>query len=228
MKHMWGANFARFVSLLTFLLMAGVFIALEKSAVGHNILIAEGGIAETSSWILWMASGLGCVITALRTRARRYDYLLLAYFTLALGARELDLQKTLTTWNTSKFLNYFKSEIPLYERLLVLSLLVIPVLVMVPLAMRRWIPRFRREWGEGKTWPRDLLIWFATLILIVEADKFHLIAKTIGLTVVNMYPYRVVEETLEAALALFTFLILLPRWNNREAAGRPGEPAASS
>jgi len=217
MNRMWGANFARLVSLLTFLLMAGLFIALEKSPVGHNILIAEGGIAETSSWVLWIAAGFGCVITALRSRARRYDYLLLAYFTLALGARELDLQKTLTTWNTSKFLNYFKSGIPLHERLFVLSFLVIPVLVTVPLALRRWIPRFRREWREGKTWPRDLVIWVATLILIIEADKFHLIAKAIGFTVVNKYPFRVVEETLEAAFALFTFLVLLPRWVSRDA-----------
>lgn len=203
---------ARTASLLTFLVLAVTFIALEESRIGHNILIAEGGIAELLAAGCWFASGVGCLITAFRFRARRYDYLLLAYFTLALGARELDVHKNITEWNSTKLLNYFKPFIPLEERIAVFLLLVLPPLLTVPLAIRRWTPRIRRAWHSGESWPRDLLVWFVTLVVIVQADKLHLIAQAFGITIDDKYPFRVIEETLEAAFALFTFLVLLPRW----------------
>lgn len=215
----WRTAVVRIVPLVIFIATSAVFIALEKSPIGHNILISERGVVEIASAACWILAALVCVANAATSKAARIDFLLLAYFTLALGARELDVQKQLTSWNLTKLLNYFKPHIPLHERLLVLAFVLAPAVIALAFAVMRWGPRLRAGWRGGDRAVRDALVWCGALFAVLVADKLTLVLNLTGGVIENRYPARVMEETAEACLALYTLLVVATQRARRPTEG---------
>ena len=139
----------------------------------------------------------------------RTERFLLAYLFLVFGGRELDLHRHLLSWNLLHFANYFKSHIPLLERLLALSLLIFPVLFATARLANGRRVIFRSAWRAGEEWARTVTIWFALLFTTFNLDKFNRHLGRIGIHIEYDYPIRAMEETLELSLAAFTFLTVV-------------------
>lgn len=217
----------RITLVILLLLPAGIlFLPLNADQIEDWIVDEASPIQQLSAAGWWIAA-LGCIITAFRVRSvpgsSSIDWLLGAAILLLFGARELDVQAWLLSWNLEQLHNYWNNRIPLMERVMVLGLLVLPSLsIIIIFAYRMW-GRYRQAWRNGEIWTRDFLIWFLMLGGSILLDKLS------GLDPSYQASIEAVEETLELSLALFTVLILFPLWQLALSAKRtPTWPQAST
>lgn len=197
LPHLFWAAIAFFAALLVALLW------LETRGIGHDELVGETGLVEISSAVLWF---LAALVIGFRRKSfqSRFEPWVLLYLCSILGFRELDAHKRIFEWNLSKLYNMVKPSIPADERLAALAFL------FAPLAVALWIlwrVRVRRlgDPGEKGRWRGYAAGWIVLALLALGGDKLSWMFDLVGGEISEPFPARAAEESLELALALYTF-----------------------
>ncbi len=196
------------VCMLVFIASTTVVMMLRNSiSIGHNVLISEDSLVEKASAALWFAAALILLGRAVVQSRFRMTFFALAYLFAIFSARELDLHRRLFDWNLTKIPNYARSSVPILERSLVFAVLIIPSVLSVTWLVAKWWRRWREAGSRGDAWAGNVAFWIAGVVIALSLDKVSTLLGFAGIRLDYDYPLRAVEETLELALALFSFLL---------------------
>lgn len=198
-----------------FLLVLALGIALFALACAaldlpafHYHIDSESGTVQRASTSLWAVLSLGSLLTALQ-RTRRLEWLAAAVLFAILAGRELDMQQILA-WNITKPVNFFRSHIPLWERLAVGIGLWGALALSLAILIRRGIIYMKQHPATGRDRFFGALPWATLLAAALFMDKAHLLLKALH-GPLTLVPYlEGIEEIAEMLLPLYIALRLIP------------------
>ena len=190
-------------------------IVLAKWGTGlsewQEVIASENGPVERMSAAVWFMGFTWCLAAAYGQRARAVEWLSVAMFLLLFGLRELDAHIWSTGWNLDKIPNYWNTQYPLSERILVLALLVVPCLAVGGMLCGRLWQSIGPAWRAGESWLSHLGMGVALLVACLTLDKVGPYALPfLGFGDVGPVFAMGIEEFLEFTLAVFTMTVLWP------------------
>jgi hypothetical protein len=204
-----------FKPLIQAFIFCSVVIVLAKWGTGisewREVIASENGPVERMSAGVWFMGFVWSLAAAFSQRAKTVEWLGVALFLLLIGLRELDAHVWITGWNLDKLANYWNTQNPLSERILVLVLLVMPCVVVGGiLGLRLW-QAVGPAWRVGEPWLSHLMVWASLLVICVSLDKIGpYVLPFLGISEVGQVFVMVIEEFLEFVLAVFTMTGLWP------------------
>ena len=190
-------------------------IVLAKWGTGlrewQEVIASENGPVERMSAAVWFMGFVWSLAAAYVQRARAVEWLSVAMFLLLFGLRELDAHIWSTGWNLDKLANYWNTQYPLSERILVLALMVVPCLAVGGMLCLRLWRSIGPAWRTGEPWLSHLVVVVALLVVCLTLDKAGPYALPfLGVSDVWQVFVMVIEEFLEFMLAVFTMIALWP------------------
>ena len=190
-------------------------IVLAKWGTGipewREVIASENGPVERMSAAVWFMGFVWSLVAAYVQRARAVEWLSVAMFLLLCGLRELDAQRWSTGWNLDKLANYWNTQYPLSERILVLALMVVPCFAVGGMLCLRLWQSIGPAWRTGEPWLSHLVVGVALLVVCLTLDKVGSYAlPLLGISDVGQVFVMVIEEFLEFMLAVFMMTVLWP------------------
>ena len=190
-------------------------IVLAKWGTGipewREVIASENGPVECMSAAVWFMGFVWSLVAAYVQRARAVEWLSAAMFLLLFGLRELDAHIWSTGWNLDKLANYWNTQYPLSERILVLAFMVLPCLAVGGMLCLRLWQSIGPAWRTREPWLSHLAVAVALLVVCVTLDKVGPYALPfLGISDVGQVFVMVIEEFLEFVLAVFTMTVLWP------------------
>ncbi len=206
-----------FISFFKVIFFIVIVLILAKWATGPTdwkyVITAENGPVERVSAALWFMGMVWCGASAMFSRTNKVDWLILTFFLLLLGLRELDAHIWSTRWNLDKLANYWNSRYPLYERVMVLLLFVVPTLYVAGIGCIRVGKRILPGWSKGEEWVGHLFIVGFLLVFCPLLDKIGAYTlPNLGFSPESVLVVMGLEELLECLLASYTIVVLWPYW----------------
>ena len=202
--------------LLSASLFCGALVILAKGTLPNldwiGVICSENGPVERMSAGLWFMVFCWCMAVAWEPGMYRKVWLALGGMFLLLGLRELDAQRWITGWNLDKLMNFFNPQFPLWERVVVASLMVLPaVAFMSYLVHAGWVYVWKiKTWRIP--WSGQLLAGGILLMSSVCLDKLEGYDLS-GLGLEEIQPFLMgIEELIEFVLAAFVVSVLWPYW----------------
>ena len=171
----------------------------------------EEGLVERISAALWFMAAAWSAVVAIRATERRLEWFLGALLLALLGSRELDMHAWLTGWSLDDFTNYWDPRISLRQRLMVVGLFLVPAMAALVVFGLRMGKIFWPAFRSAASWTRDALLWLVAAGLTVVLDKARHAWLLLGLGP-RPTAIKVLEESLELALGVYTILLLWPLW----------------
>jgi len=171
----------------------------------------EEGLVERISAATWFMAAAWSAVVAIRATERRLEWFLGALLLALLGSRELDIHAWLTGWSLDDFTKYWDPRIPLRQRLMVVGLFLVPAMAALVVFGLRMGKIFWPAFRSGAGWTRDALLWLVAAGLTVVLDKARQAWPLLGLGP-RPTAIKVLEESLELALGVYTILLLWPLW----------------
>ena len=201
--------------LIQVFIFCSVVIVLAKWGTGtpewQEVIASENGPVERMSAGVWFMGFVWSLAAAYSQRAKTVEWLSVAMFLLLIGLRELDAHIWITGWNLDKLANYWNTQNPLSERILVLALLVVPCVIVGGILGRRLWLSVGPAWKAGEPWLSHLIVWAALLVICVTLDKIGpYVLPFLGISEVGQVVVMFIEEFLEFVLAVFTITGLWP------------------
>ena len=202
-----------FKPLIQAFIFCSVVIVLAKWGTGlpewREVIASENGPVERMSAAVWFMGFVWSLVAAYVQRARAVEWLSAAMFLLLFGLRELDAHIWSTGWNLDKLANYWNTQYPLSERILVLAFMVLPCLAVGGMLCGRLWQSIGPAWRAGESWLSHLAVAVALLVVCVTLDKVGSYALPfLGMINVGQVFVMVIEEFLEFMLAVFTMTVL--------------------
>lgn len=204
------------VPLLTASLFCGALVILAKGTLSNldwvGVVCSENGPVERMSAGLWFMVCCWCIAVGWEQGLYRKVWLALGGMFLLLGLRELDAQRWVTGWNLDKLTNFFNPQFPLWERLVVVGLMVLPALgLMGYLLHAGWVHLWKaKTWRVS--WMKQLLLGCGLLLCSLLLDKVEAyILPVVGLEEGRFY-FMGIEEFIEFVLAAYAVSVLWPYW----------------
>ena len=181
-----------------------------------DIICSENGPVERMSAALWFMVVSWCIVAAWKLSSYRVEWLALGTLFLLFGLRELDIQRWLTSWNLEKLKNYWSPQIPAWERLFVIGLLVIPAMVVGGVLIYRVLVQMRLATTWRAPWMRQMLVGGLLLVFCLLLDKSTHGLVFLGFKFLEGKELWImgVEEFGEFVLAAYTVSALWPHWMN--------------
>ena len=191
-------------------------IVLMKWGTGFSdwqfIIAKEHGPIERVSAALWFMAFIWCLAAAWFQPSLRVEWLGLATLLFLLGLRELDAHVWSTGWNLDKLTNYWNSQFPLSERLLVVVLMILPCVGVGVILLYRVGQRLGSAWIRRKPWVGQMGLGIFMLLVCMLLDKAGpYFLPEIGLQHRQVLMMQL-EEIMECILALYTVSILWSYW----------------
>lgn len=204
-----------FKPLIQAFIFCSVVIVMAKWGTGilewQEVIALENGPVERMSAGVWFMGFVWSLAAAFSQRAKTVEWLGVAMFLLLIGLRELDAHIWITGWNLDKLANYWNTQNPLSERILVLALLVVPCVVVGGILGRRLWLSVGLAWKAGEPWLSHLILWAALLVICITLDKIGpYVLPSLGISAVGQAFVMVIEEFLEFVLAVITITGLWP------------------
>jgi len=188
-------------------------IVLAKWGTGltewREVIASENGPVERMSAAVWFMGFVWSLVAAYVQRARAVEWLSAAMFLLLFGLRELDAHIWSTGWNLDKLANYWNTQYPLSERILVLAFMVLPCLAVGGMLCGRLWQSIGPAWRAGESWLSHLAVAVVLLVVCLTLDKVGSYALPfLGMSDVGEVFVMIIEEFLEFMLAVFTMTVL--------------------
>ena len=124
----------------------------------QEVIASENGPVERMSAAVWFMGFVWSLAAAYVQRARAVEWLSVAMFLLLFGLRELDAHIWSTGWNLDKLANYWNTQYPLSERILVLAFMVVPCLAVGGMLCLRLLQSIGPAWRSGELWLSHLVV----------------------------------------------------------------------
>lgn len=200
--------------LLSAIIFCSVLVILAKVTLSHldwvGVICSENGPVERMSAGLWFMVFCWCMAVAWVEAPYRKEWLALGGMFLLLGLRELDAQRWVTGWNLDKLNNFFNPQFPLWERLMVVGLMVLPAgALVVALLHSAWVYLSKtKNWKVP--WLGQLLTGGSLLlgcVLLDKVDAYYL--PLLGIEEEQLFLMGV-EEFMEFVLAAYVVSVLWP------------------
>ena len=192
-----------------------VLIVLVKLGSGlqdwSEVIASENGPVERISAAVWFMAFTWSFMSGLYGRVFRIEWLLVSTIFLLFGLRELDAHVWATGWNLDKLANYWNPQFPLTERILVLTLMIVPCVGVGSLLCIRVWPALWPAWRNGSPWLGHLIFVVTLLVLCLSLDKIVAYALPyLGIGASGHVFFMMIEEFLEMVLAVFAFVSIWP------------------
>lgn len=177
-----------------------------------DVIASENGPVEMMSAGVWFVATVWCLTAGLSHSHHRIEWLGLTALCLLFGLRELDAHVWSTGWNLDKVANYWNPGFPIWERLLVIGGMIIPVMVIgIVLCFRIW-SRLAAAWNSRAPWIGQLTLGGMLLSFCVVVDKVHgYYLPFLGLEDAQLV-FMGLEEFGEYVLGIYTVSVLWPYW----------------
>ncbi|GJL58429.1 MAG: hypothetical protein NPIRA03_12860 [Nitrospirales bacterium] len=177
-----------------------------------DVIASENGPVEMMSAGVWFVAMVWCLTAGLRRSHHRIEWLGLTALCLLFGLRELDAHVWATGWNLDKSANYWNPSFPLWERLLVIGGMIIPVMIIgIVLCSRIWT-RLPAAWNSRAPWIGQMMVGGVLLGFCVVVDKVHgYYLPPLGLEDAQLFLMGM-EEFGEYVLGIYTVSVLWPYW----------------
>lgn len=177
-----------------------------------DVIASENGPVEMMSAGVWFVATVWCLTASLSQSHFRIEWLGLMALCLLFGLRELDAHVWATGWNLDKFANYWSPRFPLWERLLVIVCMMIPIMVIgMVLCFRIWA-RLAEAWNRRAPWIGQMMMGGVLLGLCVILDKVHAYyLPLLGLEDAQLF-FMGMEEFGEYVLGIYSVSVLWPYW----------------
>ena len=198
-----------FVFSLAFIVLAKWFTDVPG---WRDIMVSENGPVERMSAGLWFMAMVWCFAAGLRHSPYRIEWLGLTTVCLLFGLRELDAHVWTTGWNLDKLANYWNPRFPLWERLMVIGLMIIPTITVGAVLCSRIWPRLSEAWNSRAPWIGQMTVAGILLgfcLLLDKVDAYFL--PLLGLEGAQIF-FMGMEEFGECVLGVYTVSVLWPYW----------------
>lgn len=177
-----------------------------------DVIASENGPVEMMSAGVWFVATVWCLTAGLSHSHHRIEWLGLTALCLLFGLRELDAHVWATGWNLDKFANYWNPRFPLWERLLVIGCMMIPIMVGGMVLCSRIWTRLAADWNSRAPWIGQLTLGGILLSFCVVLDKVHgYYLPLLGLESSQLF-FVGLEEFGEYVLGIYTVSVLWPYW----------------
>jgi hypothetical protein len=153
-------------SLLLLGSIGGVIMTTGIDAETEKVLLKEGGLIETASWIAYLVAAGLLLIQMLIRMPGRWSMLVL---TLCLAARELDFDKRFTTMGIFKTRFYSSAEVPIAEKLLGVAITAALLVTLFFLIKKHFMP-FLRQLRERRGPSLSFLFAGALMVFTKSID----------------------------------------------------------
>ena len=205
----------RFTTLLQAILLNGFVVLLTNWGTGvtewKDAIAAEYAPVERISAALWFMGMVWCGASAIISVTNRINWLILTFFMLLLGLRELDAHIWITGWNLDKLANYWNPAYPLHERIMAIGLFVIPSVFVAGIGCIQVWKKFLPGWSQGEGWIGHMMVAILLLVLCLVLDKVGpYVLPDLGVSPENIMAVMALEEFLECLLATYAFVALWP------------------
>ena len=194
---------------LTMIVLAKWFTNLPE---WRDVIVSENGPVERMSAGVWFMASVWCLAAGWRHSHYRVEWLGLTTVCFLLGLRELDAHLWATGWNLDKLANYWNPRFPLWERLLVIGLMIIPTLAVgAVLCFRMWT-RLGEAWNRRAPWIGQVTVGGLLLgfcLLLDKVDAYYL--PLFGWEGEQLF-FMGMEEFGEYVLGVYTVSVLWPYW----------------
>ena len=202
--------------LLSSSLFCGALVILAKGTLSNldwiGVICSENGPVERMSAGLWFMVFCWCMAVAWNPGMYRKVWLALGGMFLLLGLRELDAQRWITGWNLDKLTNFFNPQYPLWERVIVVSLMVLPAVAFMSYLLHAGWMSFRKVETWRIPWLGQLLAGGFLLLSSVFLDKVETYdLPGFGLEE-GQFILMGIEELIEFVLAVYVVSVLWPYW----------------
>ena len=178
----------------------------------QHVIVSENGPVERMSAGVWFMGTVWCLAAGCRYSPYRIEWLGLTTLFLLFGLRELDAQVWATGWNLEKLANYWNPRLPLSERLLVISFMIIPTLAVGAVLCSRIWERLGEAWNSRAPWIGQMTVGGILLGVCMVWDK----SVVYGLPLLDLETGKlilmVMEEFGEYVLGVYTVSVLWPYW----------------
>ena len=205
----WGNLVGALVFCVTMVVLA---IGSTNVPNWQDVIVSENGPVESMSAGVWFMATVWCFVAGWRYSRYRIEWLGLTTLFLLFGLRELDAHVWATAWNIDKLSNYWNPRFPLWERLLVVGLMIIPTLAVgVMLCSRIWA-RLGQAWHSHAPWIGQMTVGGILLGFCFLFDKmgaYYL--PLLGLEGAQLL-FMGMEEFGEYVLGVYTVSVLWPYW----------------
>ena len=178
----------------------------------QDVIVSENGPVERMSAGVWFMAMVWCLAAARRPSHYRIEWLGLTTVCLLLGLRELDAHVWTTGWNLDKLANYWNPRFPLWERLMVIGLMIIPTITVGAVLCTRIWPRLSEAWNSRAPWIGQMTVASILLgfcLLLDKVDAYFL--PLLGLEGAQIF-FMGMEEFSECVLGVYTVSVLWPYW----------------
>jgi hypothetical protein len=176
-----------------------------------EVICSENGPLERMSAGLWFMVFCWCVAVSWGQTLYRKEWLALSTLFLLFGLRELDAQRWVTGWNLDKLVNYWNPEFPLWEKLLVTGLMLIPLLAVGAFLLHRiWACMAQTTTGRAP-WMGKTLLGVLLLLVCLLLDKGLYVLIFLGIEDKKLWIMGL-EELSEFLLAAYVVAVLWPYW----------------
>jgi hypothetical protein len=209
-KRRW-ASLARIGGLAVFLGSILAFLLWRHDPGAVAAFTHEEGIVERVSAGMWFIAAAWSAVVAVRDSEWRLEWSLGAVLLALLGSRELDMHVWLTGWSLDDLTKYWDPRISLHERLMVVGLFLVPAASVLLVFALRMGKIFWPAFWAGAVWTRDVVIWLFVAGSTLMLDKARHVWPLLGLGT-RPIVVKVVEESLELGLGVYTILLLWPLW----------------
>ncbi len=195
--------------------VCGVMVVLIKLGSGlqgwSEVVASENGPVERISAAVWFMAFTWSFMAGWCDRVFRIEWLLISPIFLLFGLRELDAHVWATGWNLDKFANYWNPQFPLTEKIVVLTLMVLPCVgVGVLLCIRFW-SAIGPAWRRGSLWLGHVIFVGILLAICLALDKIGAYTLPyLGIGTSGQVFFMMIEEFLEMVLAVFAFVSIWP------------------
>jgi hypothetical protein len=205
----WGNLLGALVFCVTMVVLA---IWSTKLPNWPDVMVSENGPVERMSAGVWFMATVWCLVAGWRYSPHRIEWLGLTTLFLLFGLRELDAQVWATGWNLEKLANYWNPRIPLWERLLVVGLMIVPTLVVgVVLCSRIW-SRLGEAWHSRAPWIGQMMVGGILLGFCLLFDKVGAYYLPLLRLEGAQLLFMGLEEFGEYVLGVYTVSVLWPYW----------------
>jgi hypothetical protein len=178
----------------------------------RDVIVSENGPVERMSAALWFMATIWCLAAGWRYSPYRVEWLGLTTMCLLFGLRELDAHIWATGWNLDKLANYWNFSIPIWERLLVVGCMFIPISwVGAILCYRIWL-RLGVAGRSDASWIGQMTVGGILLSFCLVLDKVgDNYLPLLGLEGAQLLVSGM-EELSEYVLSIYSVAALWPYW----------------